>query len=215
MKSFCFGRFRFDVQRQELFRDGEAVHLTPKAMELLELLLERSGRVVSHDELVDILWPDVSVSDASLKNLVSTVRNALDDHERDGKFIRNIHGRGYIFNGEVEHSTSIDDRCCRGYLVIDDRSFVLPTGTSLIGREPDCTVVLPYSNVSRHHARLELYANRATLEDLGSRNGTFVDSVRIADRVSLGRGHEISFGGVLALFKCEPPSASTLTPSSW
>jgi len=98
---FEFGEFCYDTNQMQLFRQGNAVHLTPKAMALLELLLNNRPAVVRHEQLFDTLWPDVVVQHANLKNLIADLRHALDDHRRQGRFIRAVHGRGYAFTGRV------------------------------------------------------------------------------------------------------------------
>jgi len=75
---FEFGEFCYDTRQLQLFRREEPVHLTPKAMALLDLLLERRPAVVRHDQLFDALWPDVVVHHANLKNLVADLRGGAD-----------------------------------------------------------------------------------------------------------------------------------------
>lgn len=74
-----FGPFLFDSQTRELIHEAERIHLTAKAMRLLELLLSRRPEVVSRQQLYDHLWPDVAVSEANLKNLVAEIRRALGE----------------------------------------------------------------------------------------------------------------------------------------
>ncbi|MGA7616568.1 MAG: FHA domain-containing protein [Thermoanaerobaculia bacterium] len=192
-----FGEFTFDRTRQELRHGSELVHLTPKAMVLLEILLQWRGRVIRQQELVDLLWPDVVVCEGSLKNLVSMLRVALGDHDREGRFIRNIHGRGYCFNEAelvVENHGRATLRCL-------DRIFVLGDGSNLVGRGSECTVALGDVSVSRRHAIIEVNGDSAVLEDLGSTNGTLLDGVRVEERKLLAMTHVIRFGSVVAAFR--------------
>ena len=96
-----FDEFAFDGERRELRRLDEPVHLTPKAFELLELLIEQRPRAVRKDELRDRLWPDVVVEEANLKNLIAEIRAAVG-----GDVIRTVQRYGYAFIGEESAKTT-------------------------------------------------------------------------------------------------------------
>jgi len=87
----------------------------------------------------------------------------------------------------------------------------LPPGVTLIGRTDDCHLVLPDSSVSGHHAEIRVISeNRATVRDLGSRNGTFADGERVVGVWTLAAGSELRFGSVTAvLTEGRTPSAGT------
>ncbi len=95
-----FGECGLDSATRELTRAGRPVPLTPKALRLLELLLERHPAAVSREEIRDTLWPDTVVSESNLASLVWEVRSAIGDAPR-GRFVRTVRGFGYAFNGEV------------------------------------------------------------------------------------------------------------------
>ena len=92
-----FGEYRFDPADQSLSRGGVPVGLSPKAAAVLECLLERAGRLVSKNELLDRVWPDTAVSDASLKVCIGEIRRALGDAGAAERFIATVHRRGYRF----------------------------------------------------------------------------------------------------------------------
>lgn len=92
-RTFEFGAFRIDAASHRLQRDGELVPLKPKAFDLLLLLVENSGRVVSKDELMRALWPDAIVEEASLTQNVYEVRRALGSTAP----IETVPKRGYRF----------------------------------------------------------------------------------------------------------------------
>src|SRR4029453_18117415 len=97
-----FGEFVLDDSQRQLLRDDEgAVHLSPKAFELLSLLVDRAPAAVSKEEIVQAVWPDVHVSDASLTNVVAEIRAAIGDVPREPRFVRTLHGFGYAFCGEL------------------------------------------------------------------------------------------------------------------
>ena len=99
-----FGEFTFDRAARQLLRGGKAVHLEPKAFELLDLLLERRPEAVSKPEIRDRLWPDTFVSESSLTTLVAQVREALGDDRGKAKHIRTVHGFGYAFTARGRDS---------------------------------------------------------------------------------------------------------------
>jgi DNA-binding winged helix-turn-helix (wHTH) protein len=157
MMKVRFGEFTLDPAGQELLRAGEPVHLTPKVMRLLELLIENRGRLVQLREIYDRLWPDVVVSDVNVRNSVAVLRAALDDHERDGRFIRSIHNRGYMFRGEMIE-VSEESRAAGGSIRHGDDSFRLRDGRNIVGRDDDCWLRLADPTVSRHHAAIVVSA---------------------------------------------------------
>ena len=91
-----FGAFTLHADRRQLLRDGREVHLTPKAFDLLTLLVAHAPAVVPKREIHARLWPDTFVSDATLVGLVKEVRRALND-EQQGTVIRTAHRVGYAF----------------------------------------------------------------------------------------------------------------------
>ena len=95
-----FGDCVYDREVRELRRAGQAVPLTPRAFELLGLLLESRPRVLGKNDLRDRLWPDSFVSDTSLAKLVTELRQAIGDDARDPRFIRTVHRHGYAWSGE-------------------------------------------------------------------------------------------------------------------
>ena len=86
-----------DRRRRQVLRDGAAVALTPKAFDLLALLIEHEGQVVSKETLMTRLWPDTVVEESNLTFQVSALRKALGD----GRWVVTIPGRGYQFAGGV------------------------------------------------------------------------------------------------------------------
>ena len=93
-----FGPYVLDRRRRLLLRDSAAVSLTPKAFDLLSLLVENGGRVVSKEMLMSALWPDTVVEESNLTFQISTLRKALSD----GRYVVTIPGRGYQFAGAVQ-----------------------------------------------------------------------------------------------------------------
>jgi DNA-binding winged helix-turn-helix (wHTH) protein len=98
-KSFRFGSFALDLERLSL--DGPSGHadLRRKSFDVLRYLVEHAGRVVTKEELIKAVWPDVTVSDDSLTQCISEVRHALG--EESHRFIKTVPKHGYVFIGNV------------------------------------------------------------------------------------------------------------------
>ena len=92
-----FGGFRFDADTPVLWRGGDVVPLTPKALELLRALVERAGDVVSKPELMRRVWPDTVVEEGNLTVLVAALRRGLDPPPDGGSYIQTLPRRGYRF----------------------------------------------------------------------------------------------------------------------
>src|SRR5262245_57889802 len=101
IRLYEFGPFRLDAVGRVLLRQGEMVPLTPKAFETLLALVERSGSVVSKDDLLEAVWPDVFVEEGSLTRNVSVLRKALGATDDGRLYIETVPKRGYRFAHEV------------------------------------------------------------------------------------------------------------------
>lgn len=92
-----FGPFRLDLSDGLLTRDGTEVRLPPRALAILQHLVERSGRIVSKQSLMDVAWKDAHVSETSLTEAIGLIRQALGDNPLTPAFIQTVHRRGYRF----------------------------------------------------------------------------------------------------------------------
>src|SRR5438309_10289297 len=101
-----FGPFVFDPDRRLLLRDGARVKLTPKAFDLLAILIERRPSAVSKEELYERLWPNTFVGPASLDALITKIRMALDESGRDSRYVRTVYGFGYAFDSDDTQSAA-------------------------------------------------------------------------------------------------------------
>jgi len=209
---FLFEDCLFDSDSRILQRAGSSVHLTPKAFQLLELLIARRPHALSKEEIVEHLWPDTFVSDGSLANLVAEIRGATGDDAHRPHVVRTHQRYGYSFCGEASEAPpatfSLDLRP-RHRLVLPKREIELIEGECLIGRAPDCQVRFDSTAVSRHHARLSIAGDEATLQDLGSKNGTYVRGRRLAEPAVLRDGDPVRFGSVRLVFRTGSPDSTT------
>jgi DNA-binding winged helix-turn-helix (wHTH) protein/TolB-like protein/Tfp pilus assembly protein PilF len=96
-----FGEFRIDVGNRLLLRDREVIPLTPKAFDLLLVLVESASHVLNKEELMKQVWPDSFVEEANLSHHVFTLRKALGEDKTGTKFIETIPRRGYRFVASV------------------------------------------------------------------------------------------------------------------
>src|SRR5262245_2053367 len=200
-----FGPFEFDSATRELLRDGTRVHLSPKAFDLLQLLIERRPALVTKAELQDRLWPDVVVMEANLGNAVAEVRKALGDDPRAPRFVWTVSRRGYRFAAEVEAvgppEAARSQGKLRWWLLWRDAILPLAEGDNVVGRHPESDVWLDATSVSRTHARVVIADGRATVEDRGSTNGTSVNGARITSRHPLVDGSTVVFGSEPTVFR--------------
>jgi DNA-binding winged helix-turn-helix (wHTH) protein len=208
-----FGPFTLDDRTRQLLKGERTVALSPKAFELLLSLAARHPEVLSKGELHERLWPKTFVSEANLSNLVAEVRSALGDRPRAPRFIRTAYGFGYAFCGETitldrELARSARPAC---WLEWGRRRFPLFSGSYVVGRDADADICLSSTTVSRRHARLVVSDEQMTLEDFGSKNGTYRGNERVDGAVPLTDGDSIRIGSVLVTFHVRVPGGSTET----
>lgn len=204
-----FGEFCFDTDRRELTRNGEQVHLTTKAMQLFAILVEQRPKVLSKKRIYGDLWPDTFVEESNLSVLVHELRAALEDDARKPSFIKTAHGFGYGFIGDAR--AAADPSTIR--LRTGSREFTLRNGENIVGRDSTAHVRLLGDGISRRHARITVDGERLTIEDLGSKNGTYVDGKRVDGSFELQSGNEIRVSNELMTVFVASPARSTVTES--
>lgn len=211
-----FGEFVLDDAARQLSRDGSPVHLTPKALELLEFLVERRPRAVSKEELHEQLWPDTHVTGANLPVLIHEVRDALGDDPHEPHWVRTVARFGYSFCGEVKPDAveAADEFPWDCRILWGGREILLRVGENVLGRAHDAAVWIDDSSVSRRHALIRISEEGATLEDSESRNGTFRRGQRVDGTVALEDGDEFVLGGVLLTFRMFHRSGEAATGQS-
>jgi DNA-binding winged helix-turn-helix (wHTH) protein len=208
------GECEFDSGRRLLLRHGRAEPLSPKAFQLLELLLDRRPEAIAKAELLERLWPGTFVSDASLYNLVAEVRAALGDASRAPRFVRTVPRYGYAFHGDARSAPAVDvsgPAPAGARLLLGRREWLLSEGSNLVGRDRDSAVRIDSPTVSRHHARIVVGPDETMVEDLESKNGTLVNGQRVEQRVALADGDEIQVGSVTMTYRILDGLPSTVT----
>jgi len=212
-----FGPFVLDSETRQLQREGRDVHLTPKAWDLLALLLRSRPRAVSKTEIKRRLWPDAHVGAGSLSVVVAELRTGLEDDARNPTWIRTVFRYGYAFLGEASDETvggpgradSTSQPVPR--VVWGRRILPLVEGDNVLGRDEAVTVRIDAPGISRRHALIHVRSGEATLEDLGSKNGTYLRGGRLDGRVGLQDGDVIVLGEVALVFRSGALGGSTAT----
>ena len=211
----AFGPYLLDTESRQLLRGDHVVHLSPKAFDLLSILASHRPKAVSKRDLQERLWPETFVVEKNLANLVSEIRDALGDDPSNPRFIRTVPRFGYACR-EVVARGEKGTRARLGSEVIFRLKWIggrvtLDEGEHLLGRDPDAEIFLNSAGVSRRHARIGVSAGRATIEDLGSKNGTFVGDQRVERAKALSDGDVIGVGSVKLTFRMLQPQSSTRT----
>jgi len=210
-----FGECVLDSDTRQLFVRGAEVHLQPKTFHFLELLIQNRPRVVPKGEIHEKLWPGTFVSDGTLTSLLAEVREAIGDDAHQPRFVRTAHRVGYAFCGEVaevrDHLTTVARAGTTVWLVRGKNRIGLEAGETIIGRDPGAVVFLDDPSVSRRHARIVVSEGAATLEDLGSKNGTFLGEARLQAPTPVSDGDTIRIGSVPLLVRVFETPASTVT----
>jgi DNA-binding winged helix-turn-helix (wHTH) protein len=213
---FRFGDCTLDTGSRELLRAGAPVHLTGKAFRLLEVLVENRPAALSKDRIQDLVWPGVFVSEANLTSLITELRKAIGEDARGPAFIRTVYGFGYAFRGEVEEASppargASKPPAARCRLLWGRKPIPLAEGENIIGRGPESIEWIERDTVSRRHARIVVSAEEATVEDLGSKNGTYLRGRRLEGIARLADGDELLLGSVPLTFRVLRDAASTAT----
>ena len=157
-----FGSFTLDSdQRRIVGAEGEA-HVTPKAFDLLRLLIRHAPRVVSKTEIHAALWPDTFVSDAALIVLIKEIRRALSDRDASAPIVRTVHRVGYAFRAALRvDPVDVDEESDRGG--VEHRvERLMPTGAAL-GADTVVTICLEQSGEGTHYAKILLGRDGARL----------------------------------------------------
>jgi DNA-binding winged helix-turn-helix (wHTH) protein len=203
-----FDDFLFDGDARQLHRGRGEVHLSPKALDLLRVLVDERPRALSKAELHERLWPDTFVSDANLASLVKEIRDALRDDARQPRYIRTAQRFGYAFCGAaaapsepLATAPAVPDGAGLCWLIKDGTRVPLENGETILGRDVEDGVRIESPTVSRRHARILITADGATIEDLKSKNGTFVGDEPVRAKAALRDRDEIRVGSVVLRFR--------------
>ena len=164
-------------------------------MDVLAYLAIVAGELASKQNLIDAVWQTEFVSEHALTQVIAEIRAALGDDARNPTYIENIPRRGYRLVTEVTQvAASVPptrDVSVPFKLQGEQRDHSLNQGPNIIGRTPDADISIDRTKVSRCHARIVVAGTTATIEDLGSKNGTYLNGQRLEQKALLTNGDEM------------------------
>jgi DNA-binding winged helix-turn-helix (wHTH) protein len=208
--AYRFGPFLYDPVSSGLLREGAEIPLTHKSRELLLLFLHNPARLLTLEDITERVWPDTAVTDDAVRFQIGELRRAFG--AAGEAFIRTIRSEGYRWEapvrGEAHRATRPASSAKEGkrperrrLLVLKSGEIPLLEGENIIGRDPDAALWIDHPSVSRHHARIVIVGQDVTIEDLESKNGTFVNGKRIARSCALSDGDQVRIGPQKMVFR--------------
>lgn len=208
-----FGDFVLDLDERRLLSGRQEIHLTPKAFDLLRLLVENRPKALSKQEIFERLWPGLFVTENNLAALIADLRSSLGDSAGEPRFIRTVYAFGYAFVGDVRSASgaTAPHRAARWLLLFNGREVPLRDGENILGRTGEGIVALDAPSISRQHARLTIADGRAVIEDLGSKNGTWIGPVEVTGPTPVRNGDEIRLGSAVITIHASPSAMTTET----
>lgn len=208
------GQWVVDDVADEIRNGSDAVRVRPKVMAVLVALAERPGAVWLKSELLDRVWPDVVVSEASLSVVMGELRQALGDDPARPTFVETIPRRGYRLIAPVRREPVRSSQPSIFALIGGDLHIPLAVGRTVIGRDPECDARIDSHHVSRFHAAVEVEGGQVRIEDLGSKNGTWIGERLVDAPVELHTGDRVRLGRRAVTVRLVVRSQSTLTEAS-
>jgi DNA-binding winged helix-turn-helix (wHTH) protein len=203
--SFQLGEWTVDPELGRITRDEQVVQLRPRAMDVLLCLARLQGRLAYKQHIIDTVWRQEFVSDNALTQVIAELRTELGDDAERPSYIETIPRRGYRVIAAVSLPEAAQPATPAGTPMFklegDESEIPLTDGENLIGRAPDAAIRIDNSEVSRRHARIVVEGTTATLEDLGSKNGTFLRGRRLEAPTKLADADEIRIGLDLARYR--------------
>jgi hypothetical protein len=180
-----FGDCVLDLSARQLERADKVVSLEPKMYELLEVLIKRRPALVTNN-----------------------------DTPRDSRVIRTLYKAGYAFCADVTCLPPTRSLPATIELLWMKQSLPLTDGEHIAGRDVECSLVIDGTTVSRRHARITVAHGAATIEDLDSTNGTYVNGTRISAPTRLTPGDEFALGSEVLRVRLRSSSALTVKTDS-
>jgi len=210
-----FGGFELDVAAFSLRKGDHRVRLEKLPMEVLILLVDAAGGLLERHAIIKSLWgPGIFVEhDTAINTAIRKIRRALGDNADRPRFVETVVGKGYRFIASVTPVSRADRPRPAMFpthaVVRGTQEFALEDGDNVLGRDPAAQIRVDHPSVSRRHARIVLHEGRATLEDLASRNGTFVDGRPVEATTDIAHGAIIGLGPITLTFVARSASLTT------
>jgi DNA-binding winged helix-turn-helix (wHTH) protein len=210
---YAFGPLRVDTDARVISSTAASVHLTRKGFDLLLLLLENRPNAVSKEQIYARVWPNTFVAESSLQTLIHEIREAIDSGGHQS-WIRTVHGIGYSFCGDGLVSDPPSSEASRlehpaaAWLLGESIRVALHAGENIVGRGIEDVVEIEAPTISRRHARI-IIGESITLEDLGSKNGTWLKDQRLTAPGALADGDVVKLGSATFTFRLSRQPKST------
>jgi predicted ATPase/DNA-binding winged helix-turn-helix (wHTH) protein len=199
---YRFGPFRLDLASERLYRGAQELILRRKSFAVLRYLLERAGRLVSRDEVLQAVWVGIVVNDAALTVCISELRQVLGDVAQTPEYIETVHGRGYRFIGPITAApgpegvpeTDVPQQMTPSSSPLGTHSAVL-SPVALVGREAEIGQLAQHLAQARRGVRQVVFVTgepgigKTTLVD------TFLAKVASGMPLRLARGQCIAHYG--------------------
>jgi DNA-binding winged helix-turn-helix (wHTH) protein len=138
----AFGRVEIDTLGHRLFVNGEEVALERKAFAVLVLLAREPGRVLSRDEILDVVWGHTHVTPAVLSRIIAVLRHALGESGEESQYLHTVHGIGFRLDAQVRSAASRDELIAGRASAARELAFV-PALTSDVAAPPTATAAIP------------------------------------------------------------------------
>jgi DNA-binding winged helix-turn-helix (wHTH) protein len=217
-RAFHLGVWLVEPMLDQISRDERLVRLRPRAMDVLTCLAAAGGKLASKRDLIDAVWHTEHVSEHALTQVIAELRAALEDDSRNPMYIENVPRRGYRLVAAVtpvaESVAPAREASVPFRLQGDGGDYSLNQGANLIGRASDADICIDRTAVSRAHARVVVTGTTATIEDLGSKNGTYLNGARLQRPAVLTNGDDIWIGRSVARLRFVVEGEPTVTEHS-
>ena len=217
-RPFLLGDWTVEPTLDRITRDGQEVRLRPRAMDVLVCLAVEAGKLASKQDLIDAVWRTEFVSDHALTQVIAELRTALGDNARDPSYIENIPRRGYRLVATVTPAAVSVGPVSKVSVPFTleglEGNYSLAPGPNVIGRSEDADISIDRTEASRYHAKISVEGTNAVIEDLNSKNGTFVNGKRLDQPTPLSNGDEIWIGRGVAHYRFLIEGEPTVTEHS-
>lgn len=204
LRRFRLGEWLVEPKLGQISCDRRTVRLRPRAMDVLVCLAASAGDVVPRQQIIDAVWRTSFVSENVVSQVITELRQALGDSARNPSYIDNVPRRGYRLVARVSSLDSGRSPAAEEPVFTLTSAYAthpLGRGVHSVGRGSDVDIRIDLFEVSRSHARIVVEGSTATIEDLGSKNGTFVNGRRISGPTRLAEGDEVRLGSAAARFR--------------
>jgi DNA-binding winged helix-turn-helix (wHTH) protein len=217
--AFFLGEWLVEPRLNRISAGGSTIQLEHRVMEVLVCLADHAGDLVTRRDLVDKVWDEGFISDNTITHAVTELRKAFGDDPRMPKVIETIHRRGYRLIAPVifDRATPLAPagRPSSFLAILRDVEIQLAEGENVIGRAPQAAITVPSIKASREHARIIVDRGLAFLEDLDSKNGTFLNGLRIHHKEQLSSGDLIGIGSVTETIRIVDAFGGATTESEY